>query len=304
MINKQFRKLNSCRGMTLVELLVVMVILSVVMMAVISLYVPLQQSTVAQTQVSDVNANLRLALNTMTRDLLTAGFLEPRFPVVFPDASPNFTDETLTDRGTYDPANPDFIIRTRAVGSGFARIDAIPTYTGDIFHLKLADPAMVQNFPVGSKLRIFGAMNGTELIGAIKGSVSSANRVLTVSTYNSITVDADLSNASLTSAEKDDLAEVMLEAVMIRVRDDGQPPLQTIRYRLNNGALERIINGNTQYLARNLDAASFGFEDNEHDRVNLVDIKLTGKTRALKDDAISGEKTREVATSVRLRNIY
>lgn len=305
MINKQFRKLNSCRGMTLVELLVVMVILSVVMMAVISLYVPLQQSTVAQTQVSDVNANLRLALNTMTRDLLTAGFLEPRFPVVFPDASPNFTDETLTDRGTYDPANPDFIIRTRAVGSGFARVAEEPTGTNDsAFPIKVADPSMVLNFPVDSRFRVFGAMNGTELIGAIKGTVTSANRVFKVVSYNSTTIVANLSDASLTSAELDDLKEVMLEAVMIRVRDDGQPPLQTIRYRLNNGALERIVNGNTQYLARNLDAASFGFEDNEHDRVNLVDIKLTGKTRALKDDAISGEKTREVATSVRLRNIY
>ncbi|MDT8442700.1 MAG: prepilin-type N-terminal cleavage/methylation domain-containing protein [Desulfuromonadales bacterium] len=298
MVNNQYRNLNSCRGMSLVELLVVMTILSVVMMAVMSLYIPAHQSTVTQTQVSDVHANLRLALNTMTRDLLTAGFLEPRFPVVFPDASPSFTAETLTARGTYDPANPEFIIRTRAVGSGFARVAEEPTGTNDsALPIKVADPAMVLNFPVDSRFRVFGAMNGTELIGTIKGAVSSANRVFKVVSYNSTTVVANLSDASLTSAELDDLKEIMLEAVMIRVKDDGQPALQTIRYRLNNGALERIINGSTQILARNLDTVAFSFGDNDQGRVNLVEVKLTGKTD-------SEDKVREAETAVRLRNIY
>lgn len=301
MVNLRNRQLNGCRGMTLVEMVVVMAILSVVMMAVMSLYIPAHQSTVTQTQVSDVHANLRLALNTMTRDLLTAGFLEPRYPVVFPDADPNFTDDTLNDKGTVN--NTEFIIRTRAVGSGFARVAEQPTYSGDTFHLKLADTDMVQNFPVGSKFRIFGAMNGTDLVGAVDGTVTNANRVLTVSSYNSSTLDADISAATLSSAQKDDLKQIMLEAVLIRVKDDGQPPLQTIRYRLNNGALERIVNGTTQILARNLDDVFFNYEENDQNRIKIVHIRLTGQTKALKDDVISGEKTREASTSVKLRNI-
>jgi hypothetical protein len=170
--------------------------------------------------------------------------------------------------------------------------------------VKASDSAMLDKFPVGTKVRIFGSMNGEELIEAIKGSVSSANRVLTVSTYNSTTIDMDVpSAAALSTAEKDELKAALAEAVVVRVKDDGQPPLQTIRYRLNNGALERIINGSTQILARNLSAVAFDYNYTSTGRVNRVDVQLTGATKALKNDTISGEKTREVKTSVRLRNI-
>jgi prepilin-type N-terminal cleavage/methylation domain-containing protein len=311
MCKEKIRSLNSSRGMTLVELIVVMAILSVVMMAVMSLFIPMHQSTAAQTQVSDVQSNLRLALNTMTRDLLTAGFLASRNPIVFPDAVPDFTSETLTSIG--DTTNTsDFIIRTRAVGDGFGRIISepspatAPSYLGNMFTVSVADSAMDPNFSNGSKVRIFGSMNGDELIASINGTVSSANRVVTVSnvdTTNS-TIDFDVSAASLTAAEKDELAVQLVEAVLVRVRDDSQPSLQTIRYRLNNGALERIINGSTQILARNVSAVTFNHNWTPQNRVNRVDIKLTGETKALKNDAISGVKTREVETSVRLRNIF
>ena len=311
MFKGQIKSLNSSRGMTLVEMIVVMAILSVVMMAVMSLYIPMHQSTAAQTQVSDVQSNLRLALNTMTRDLLTAGFLASRNPIVFPDAVPDFTSETLTSIG--DTTNTsDFIIRTRAVGDGFGRIISepspatAPSYLGNMFTVSVADSAMDSNFLNGSKARILGSMNGDELIASINGTVSSANRVVTVSnvdTTNS-TIDFDVSAASLTAAEKDELAVQLVEAVLVRVRDDSQPSLQTIRYRLNNGALERIINGSTQILARNVSAVTFNHNWTPQNRVNRVDIKLTGETKALKNDAISGVKTREVETSVRLRNIF
>lgn len=311
MFNGQIKSLNSSRGMTLVEMIVVMAILSVVMMAVMSLYIPVHQSTATQTQVSDVQSNLRLALNTMTRDLLTAGFLASRNPIVFPDAQPDFTSETLTSIGTTTNTT-DFIIRTRAVGDGFARIisdppsSPAPSYSGAVFTVSVADPGMDAKFADGSKARIFGSMNGDELIASINGTVSSANRVLTVSNSDTTdsSIDLNAAAATLSTAEKDELAASLVEAVLVRVRDDSQPSLQTIRYRLNNGALERIINGSTQILARNVSAVSFQHNWTPQNRVNRVDIKLTGKTKALKNDAISGEKTREVETSVRLRNIF
>ena len=43
---------------------------------------------------------------------------------------------------------------------------------------------------------------------------------------------------------------------------------------------------------------------NSEGRVEIIDIKLTGKTRAIKDDAVSGEKIRSVSTSVKLRNVF
>jgi hypothetical protein len=58
-------------------------------------------------------------------------------------------------------------------------------------------------------------------------------------------------------------------------------------------------------LARNVDAANSGFlyKKTSQGRVNRVDITLTGKTKALKNDAISSEKRRAIKTSVKLRNI-
>jgi hypothetical protein len=91
---------------------------------------------------------------------------------------------------------------------------------------------------------------------------------------------------------------------MIRVKDASQPALQTIRYYLEDGVLKREVNGVVQMLARNLDSVNFGyFPPGSSDRVKRVDIRLTGKTKAIKNDAISGEKTRTYETSVQLRNI-
>jgi len=93
---------------------------------------------------------------------------------------------------------------------------------------------------------------------------------------------------------------------MLVVGDENQPPLQTIRYQLNNDSVERIVNGKLQALARNVDTATslFDYWPTTGDPVKRIDITLAGKTVALKDDAISGEKTRSVETSVKLRNVF
>jgi len=282
MFKSLLKSSNSCRGMTLVELILVMAILSVVMMAVMSLYVPTHQSSVAQTQVADVQQNLRLAVNTMTRDLMTAGFLASRYPIVFPDANGgNFGADTLTDIGTENAT--EFIIRTRKVGPGFARIA-----TATASSLTVMDPDMLADFKPGDTARVFGPMNGEELtpgliltLGAPTGSV------------------LDFTASPIISAPGDSWKE----AVLVKTRDVGHV-LQTIHYRLNSEkGLERVVNGVPQILARNLGAVNFSY-NYSNGRVNLVNIRLTGETEALKNDAISDAKTREVVSSVRLRNVF
>lgn len=283
------------RGMSLVEMLLVMAILSIVMLAVMSLYIPAHQSTVAQTQVSDVQSNLRLALRVMTQDLMTAGFLVPIHPIVFPDAPGGFTDPT--GRGTKNLS--DFIIRTRAVGSGFARV-ASAAGTGTIA-LTPTDSEMEASFPDGSRVRLFEPITALE----VKAGVGSdADRAYLVDdSPDTATIDIVIPGSVGTAP-----GDIPAETVVLRVRDASQPPLQTIRYRLTNGVLERIVNGSVQILARNLDtdptASFFVYHDTSEDRVISVDIQLTGETKALKDDAISGAKSREVKTTVMLRNIY
>ncbi len=282
-------KRHDSRGMTLVELLLVLVILSVVMMAVMSLFIPMQQSTVVQTQVTDVQSNLRLALKTMTRDLLLAGFLVPANPVVFQaSATPDTAD---------NPDPNDFTIRTRIVGNDFARVLKDTT---DLDAVEVSSAAMLDHFPANSLVRLFEPLSAEEI--NLVDVPDDDKRVYQVLNPNNVTSKLEINDPNGNLNAND----VVKETVMVRVRDNTQPPVQTIRYRLNNGALERIVNGSVQILARNVDAAdsSFSYGFTAEGRVNRVDIKLTGKTRALKNnDAIAGEKSREIETSVNLRNI-
>ena len=110
-----------------------------------------------------------------------------------------------------------------------------------------------------------------------------------------INTSAVLSIASVT--------DLPAETVVVRIKDENQPPLQTIRYRLVDGSLVREINDTRQVLARNVDAVDFQYFPAGGDRINHIEIILTGKTKALKNDAISGAKTRQIKTSVKLRNI-
>jgi len=286
---KRFAKYGrSRRGMTLVELLLVMAILSVVTLALMSLYIPTYQSTVAQTQVSDVQDNLRLALKVMTRDILHAGFLVPQDPIT------SYSDTAFT-------------IRSRIVGNDFARVaSAVPHPTiPNKIRITVSEDDMEDNFQVGSRVRIFEPINANEVTEQpVNVGVTDQDRAYPVDAVGTNTIDIDTSNnPSL------DAADIMSETVMLAVRDQNQPPLQTIQYTLNNESLERRVNGNLQILARNVDmntANSFFDCDhlNSEGRVEIVDIKLTGKTRALKDDAVSGEKSRSVSTSVKLRNVF
>lgn len=286
------KRQHGSRGMTLVELLLVMAILSIVMMAVMSLYVPVHQSTVTQTQVSDVQSNLRLALKTMTRDLLLAGFLVPDNPVIFEASATPTTAENTDDK--------DFTIRTRIVGNDFARVIADATSLSTV---KVAKAAMADSFPANSLVRLFEPITANEI--NVDTVPDASKRVYQVASTTKDTVNDTATfqisdpNATLASSH------IVSETVIVRVRDNAQPPVQTIRYSFNNDALERNVNGSIQILARNVDAANSGFTYNRTSeiRVNRVDIKLTGKTKALKNDAISGEKARSIETSVKLRNI-
>ena len=282
MINRLARYGRNRRGMTLVELLLVMAILSVVTLALMSLFIPTYQSAATQTQVSDVQDNLRLALKVMTRDILHAGFLVPVDPITANDAS-------------------GFTLRTRIVGNDFARVTGAANLAGKI-RLTVANPEMVDNFQVGSRVRLFEPINATEVKEQpVVAGITDDERAYPVDAVGTNTIDIDTtSNSSL------DAADILPETVMLVVRDQNQPPLQTIQYRLNNDSLERIVNGNLQTLARSIDMArsSFDYWPGTGDPIKRIDIILAGKTIAIKDDAVSGEKIRSVETSVKMRNVF
>lgn len=266
------------RGFSLVEMLLVMAILSVVMMAVMSLYLPVQQSAVSQVQVTDVQSNLRLAIDTMTKDLLTAGFLMgDQDPIVFDPETPG--------------NDQDFTIQTRLVGNDFARVTSA---SGSTLTVSRAD--MIDSFSLGSKMRLYEPIS-LALIAGSPFTVTAVNKV-----DRTITLNPPPGTHT--------------ELVAVRLTTDTAPTIQTIRYRFNSGALERIVNEKkddgtlnpgrvVQYLARNISDVNFTyFPATGTDPIRQVNITLTGETKKVKDDAVSGIKTRELQTSVTLRNVF
>ncbi|MGK2905151.1 MAG: PilW family protein [Desulfuromonadales bacterium] len=296
---------TACRGMTLVELLVVMGIFSVVMMAVMSLFIPAQRSTVVQSQVTDVQANLRLALNRLSHDLLTAGFLVNGEPIIF-------------ENGTDNPT--DFTIQTCLVGSGFGRVasSVAPSTAGAEVKLNLTSADMAEEFPIGSLVRLISPVSETEtdIEDASTTESTRVYEVVAVSVNNNGT--AGYPSDDFAVVELDDAAghltvsDVVEEDILVRVADATQPLVQTIRYRFDDGngdgvpdALTRTVNGSIYYLARNLSAVNFVYTPASPDRIQQVDIALTGQTRELvAGDAIAGAKTRALQTSVKLRNVF
>lgn len=291
MLSRTQNQSSSCRGMSLVELVVVMAILSVVMLAVMSLYVPAHQSTVAQTQVSDIQANLRLAMTRMSQDLIMAGFLITGDPIIFDPSAP--------------ADNQDFTIRTRLIGDGFGRITAAvvaaPPAPADNVDLTLSRVDMVDHFRVNTKVRIFNPVSTRECGTPYDESIASdaKDRVYTVEFVDRASRLVRLDTDGIIGA-----GDIFAESVLVRILNDDQPPMQTIRYRLDGGVLERIVNGNPQLLAHNLSNANFAYTTTAAGRVRKVDISLTGQTKALKNDAISGAKIRQLQTTVVLRNIF
>jgi len=298
MLNLSSERYTGQRGFSLIEVIVVMAIFSVVVMAVMSLFIPAVKSTSVQTQLSDVQANLRLAMNRMTQDLLLAGFL----------VNPGYdAGGTLAPGAIYwdtgDSKEADYLtIRSRAVGDAFARV--IDFSSGSV---ALSDDEMASAFPPGTSVRLFAPMVAVELESLDNASYDENNTsyyddyVYTVNSHSTMNVGGvDHVALDLASCPSD----VPKETVVLRVRDNTQPPMQTIRYRVNNGALERIVNGSTQILARNVDSVTFAYEDSVMGAVKRVVITLTGQTTALGDDALSSAKDRTLHTSVTLRNVY
>jgi hypothetical protein len=267
-------------------MLVVMAIMSVVIMAVMSLFIPAVRSTSVQTQLSDVQSNLRLAMNRMTKDLTLAGFLVSPGDVTGGGAAGAIFWEPV---GSPNPG-ADLTIRTRTVGNAFGRVLAY-----DSAKIGLSDAGMALAFPSGTKIRLLNPMTAEELVAGV---------VYTVTDNEPATIDAVV-YPTLTVTPTPALS-VLQETVVLKIKDGTAPPLQTIRYRVVDGTLQRIINGTaTQLLARNVASVLFAYRTSPTGAVNRVDITLIGQPVGLAGGgAESSTKNRRLRTSVALRNVY
>ncbi len=91
-----------------------------------------------------------------------------------------------------------FTIRSRIVGNDFARVASAANLTGKI-RITVSDPDMVDNFQVGSRVRIFEPINANEVTEQpVVPGVTDQDRAYPVDAVGTNTIDIDTSQQPFT----------------------------------------------------------------------------------------------------------
>ncbi len=169
------------RGVTLIELMIVLVILSLVMMSIYSLYFTHQRTAYTQDEVVEVQQNLRIGMENITRDIRMAGFLIPYNNT--PVSAANNNAGIAQPLAAPDNINSDAITVTTASASAtVARISQPPA--GAVFAID--NPQSVDPFKSGDVVTIIRPGNRMLPAGTgISFTIAGKNRAVP-----SITLDS------------------------------------------------------------------------------------------------------------------
>lgn len=313
----------NCRGFSLVELLVVVVIFGVVSIAVLDLYVNVVRSTTSSEEVVEVQQGMRIALEQMARDIQMSGFMVP-------------TGMPITDA-----KNNQLTLVTASAYRTFARIGATASFTvvngiGEV-DVTVGSDAMARLFTIGDFVRIVSPATGVPLGGLPPGmafrvtgvapttpslsltplvapaadiSVANADMIVRVPNPG---VDANYPNSVTYQLELDQISTTPNMMVLSRLWYATIPDLDaTNRDTADRVLATKITALRFEYLLNNGTvapdpAAAAGTALTAAQRGQIVGVRifLTGlaedKPWDNKVDAI--QQTRELQTTVKIRNI-
>ena len=126
--------LRNNRGFSLVELITAATVMLIVFGAAASLYIGGQRTAVVETDFSDVQGNLRLALDQLSKDVRMAGFLTVETPVV-------------------EVSQTEFTISTTAPSQRYARITTPDSSMNTTKTFTVYSDSMAERFRGGDTVR-------------------------------------------------------------------------------------------------------------------------------------------------------
>jgi prepilin-type N-terminal cleavage/methylation domain-containing protein len=135
-------------GFTMIELLIVTAMLAVVVGATYSLYLTHLRTAYSHDEVVDVQQNLRIAMDSITRDLKMGGLLVPKGDNLNISLS-NCTEDSLR-------------INTTSPNGGFARITPSAATTGDYSTTGTSFTLSVDGFNINDKVRILSTFDKSQ----------------------------------------------------------------------------------------------------------------------------------------------
>jgi len=283
-------------GFTLVELLVVTGILGLVIGAIYSLYLTHMRTAFNQDEIVEVQQNLRIAMDAVTRDLKMAGAL---VPYGTPAIDPTSTSTNL-------------IINTGVPTDAVVRInsttDVVNSETSHSFTVD--SPDILAKFkdqatsPPPDTVRIIRPFNGSQpLDTTVMGNLKVASKTATTITLKR--VDDASFGTDITIKNGD---------VISKISAASASKFDTITYSVGNcptgsglsgSCLNRSVNGGTaDAIASNLAAITFTIltEDTYGSSSNTsVQVTIDGVT-VKKASATDQPRTRQLISIVKLRN--
>ena len=258
--------------------MVAVALMGMVAMAVLTLYQTSQRSATTQSQVVDVQQNVRIALQQMARDIRMADFLLPS------DAAPfSQMPDSLTDDGSNA-----FSIQ---LASPSGKADEIVNSGGvTMFEVQtdqtLSVPVSTGTFAAGDLVRIVRPFDDSQPAdGVYQVTGTSGNLQLKATT-------------GFTPAGTKYVAGDMVVGV---ANTNPWPPTgnyPSISYILDNDLLKRDNGSGNQELAENISGVAFQYLY-DGAKIRAVKVTITGKTTA---NGNIPQKARNLSTVVRLRN--
>lgn len=305
---------NEEYGFTLIEILIVLAMFGIVMGALYSLYVTHQRSAYTQDEVAEVQQNLRLAMDSITRDIQMAGFLNP----FVDDAGTAENRENLplgsvgnnTGLPATDPSDT-MTMNTASAKGIYARI-TVPRAGAGTFAVD--SPESVDAFRVSDSVRIIRPTNREQPGGAgTVFKVTGTDRdgtapILTLGIQSGMDSGAQFVEGDIISRTAVSAPHPNTVAYCIGPDDDCGRGITTCP--AGHLCLIRIENGTAGVIAQNMAGLQFRYLLDDQTEVDIPTnlgairaVRVTITCRTASTVKLSGgEKMRRIASIVNLRN--
>ncbi len=317
---------RNTRGFTLVEILVVLAVFGIIMGAVYSLYITNQRAAYTSDETVEVQQNLRIAMDTITKDLRMAGVLvdplaAPPISVGAGDINSGPKDLTQTlGQNPQQPGSDAVTINVASISGVYARLAADMSSGSSNF--SIAKPSTTQP-QQASDIKSFAVGDVVRIINPFDNAPVDAGATFTIQA-----VDPDANTITLATAIVDG---ARAGYVVARVGGGGPNP-NTVRYAVvsngpaataiadpncpaNQMCLTRLVNGepfaNRQIVAQNiadfqlryvLDDESIVDNPANGAQVKSVIVTIWGETQTTRLLTGNVPKVRQLSLVVKLRN--
>jgi len=318
---------RNTRGFTLVEILVVLAVFGIIMGAVYSLYITNQRAAYTSDETVEVQQNLRIAMDTITKDLRMAGMLvDPlaatHISAVLSDQGEKDTTQTLGQAPPL-PGSDTVTINMASASGVYARITADMPGGSSSFSVATVPIAHqtsdIESFAVGDVVRIIKPFDNSPVDAGVTFTVQAVNNP-TANTITLATSVAEEVRAGYVIAKVNNLTAgltpnpnsvryaVVKNGAVATADDDPNCPV-------NQRCLTRLANGdplaNRQIVAQNiadfqlryvLDDETIVDSPTDYTQIKSVIVTIWGETQTTRLLSGNVPKIRQLSSVVKLRN--